>query len=68
MKLLTLSRILGRQGLIRNYNLSKIKNNLRDDDEFTGGSVCTNMERYYNIDERDKNVVYNKKRYRALKL
>jgi hypothetical protein len=68
VKLLTLSRILGRQGLIRNYNLSKIKNNLRDDDEFTGGSVCTNMERYYNIDERDKNVVYNKKRYRALKL
>jgi hypothetical protein len=68
VKLLTLSRILGRQGLIRNYNLSKIKNNLRNDDEFTGGSVCTNMERYYNIDERDKNVVYNKKRYRALKL
>ena len=68
MKLLTLSRILGRQGLIKNYNLSKIKNNLRDDDEFTGGSVCTNMERYYNIDERDKNLIYNKKRYRYLKV
>ena len=68
MKLLTLSRILGRQGLIKNYNLSKIKNNLRDDDEFTGGSVCTNMERYYNIDERDKNKIIDKKRYRYLKV
>jgi hypothetical protein len=68
VKLLTLSRILGRQGLIKNYNLSKIKNNLRDDDEFTGGSVCTNMERYYNIDERDKNKIIDKKRYRYLKV
>jgi hypothetical protein len=68
VKLLTLSRILGRQGLIRNYNLSKIKNNLREDDEFTGNCICTNMERYYNIDERPSHQIYNKKRYRALKL
>ena len=68
MKLLTLSRILGRQGLIRNYNLSRIKNNLREDDDMTGNCICTNMERYYNIDERAAQVIYNKKRYRALKL
>jgi hypothetical protein len=68
MRTITLSRILGRQGLIINFNLSRIKNNMREDDEFTGGSVCTNMERYYNIDERAAQVIYNKKRYRALKL
>jgi hypothetical protein len=67
VKLLTLSRILGRQGLIRNYNLSRIKNNLREDDEFTGGCICTNIERYYNIDDRG-NELYNKRRYRALKV
>ena len=66
MKLLTLSRILGRQGIIRNYNLSRIKNNLREDDELTGGCICTNIERYYNIDDRG-NELYNKIRYRALK-
>ena len=68
MRLITISRILGRQGLIRNFDLSRIKNNLRDDDEFTGGSVCTNMERYYYLDERDKNLIYNKKRYKAVKV
>ena len=40
---------------------------MRDDDEFTGGSVCTNMDRYYYMDERDKNVIFSKKRYRAIK-
>jgi hypothetical protein len=67
MKLVTISRILGRQGLIRNYNLSRTKNNVRNEDEFTGNCVCTNYERYYNIDERENNKIYNKKRYRALK-
>ena len=41
---------------------------MREDDGFTGNCVCTNMERYYNIDERAAQVIYNKKRYRALKL
>ena len=67
MKSISLSRILGRQGLIRNYDLSKTKNHTREDDDFTGNCVCTNMERYYEMDERDKNLVYNKKRYRAIK-
>ena len=68
MRTITLSRILGRQGLIRNYNLSKIKNYLREDDEFTGGCVCTNMDRYYYMDERDKTIIFNRKRYRELKV
>jgi hypothetical protein len=68
VKLITISRILGRQGLIRNFNLSKIKNDLREDDEVTGGCICTNIERYYNIDERASHIIYNKKRYRALKV
>jgi hypothetical protein len=67
VKSISLSRILGRQGLIRNYDLSRIKNDMRDDDEMTGNCVCTNMERYYEMDERDKNLIYNKKRYRAIK-
>lgn len=67
MRLITISRILGRQGLIRNFNLSRIKNNLREDDEFTGNPMCTNMERYYNIDERETKVTQNKRRYRYLK-
>lgn len=41
---------------------------MREDDEMTGNCVCTNMERYYEIDERDKNFIYNKKRYRAIKV
>ena len=40
---------------------------MREDDDFTGNCVCTNMERYYEMDERDKNLIYNKKRYRAIK-
>ena len=68
MRAISLSRILGRQGLIKNFNLSRIKNKLRDDDEFTGGSVCTNMERYYNIDERDQYKIIDRKRYRYLKV
>ena len=67
MRTISLSRILGRQGLIRNYNLSKIKNELREDDEFTGGCICTNIERFYYMDERDSKIIYNIKRYRAIK-
>jgi hypothetical protein len=68
VKSISLSRILGRQGLIRNYDLSRIKNDMREDDEMTGSCVCTNIERYYEMDERDKNLIYNKKRYRAIKV
>ena len=67
MKLLTLSRILGRQGLIKNYNLSKIKNNLREEDEFTGSCVITNEDRYYGLDERSNLILSNRKRYREIK-
>jgi hypothetical protein len=67
VKSISLSRILGRQGLIRNYDLSKTKNYMREDDEITGSCACTNMERYYEMDERDKNIIFNRKRYRAIK-
>ena len=40
---------------------------MREDDEMTRGCASTNMERYYFIDERDKNFIYNRKRYRAVK-
>ena len=68
MKLISISRILGRQGLIKNFDLSKTKNNVRDDDDFTGNCVCTNMERYYNIHERESNKIIDKRRYRYLKV
>lgn len=68
MKLISLSRLLGRQGLIKNYLLSKTKNYLREDDEFTGSCVTTNDERYYNIDERSNSVLTNRKRYTVLKV
>ena len=68
MKLITISRILGRQGLIRNYNLSRIKNNLREEDDYTGSCVTTNGERYYELDERTVSRIYNKRRYRAVKI
>lgn len=68
MRFISISRILGRQGMIKNFLTSRTKNNMRDDDEFTGGCVCSNMDRYYNMDERDKNICYNKKRYRAIKV
>ncbi len=40
---------------------------MREDDEITGSCACTNMERYYEMDERDKNIIFNRKRYRAIK-
>jgi hypothetical protein len=66
MRSISLSKLLGRQGLIRNYDLSKTKNYLRDDDEFTGVPVCTNQERVFYLAEKDR--TYNYKRYRALKV
>lgn len=68
MRTISLSKLLGRQGMIKNTFLLRTKNYLRDDDEFTGGCICTNYERYYNMDERDKTLIFNKKRYRALKV
>jgi hypothetical protein len=41
---------------------------MRDNDEFTGGSICTNFDRYYEMDERDNKIIYNIKRYRAIKV
>jgi hypothetical protein len=68
MRTISLSRILGRQGLIKNFNLSKVKNNMRDDDDLTGGCVCSNIERFYYMDERDSKIIYNVRRYRAIKV
>jgi len=67
MRTISLSRILGRQGLIKNFNLSRVKNNMRDD-ELTGGCVCSNIERFYYMDERDSKIIYNVRRYRAIKV
>ena len=64
----TLSRILGRKGMIQNFLLLGSKNDMREDDEMTRGCASTNMERYFFIDERDKNVIYNRKRLRSLKV
>ena len=68
LKIISLSRILGRQGIIKNYLLSKIKNNLREEDDYTGSCVTTNGERYYELDERTVSRIYNKRRYRELKI
>ena len=68
MRTISLSRLLGRQGLIKNTFLSRIKNYMREDDEFTGGCVCTNMERYYNMDERQSKILINRIRYREIKV
>ncbi len=68
MRLITISRILGRQGIIKNNLRSKIKNYLREDDEFTGSCVTTNDDRYYNIDERTKSVLTFRRRYSISKI
>lgn len=65
--LLTISKILGRQGLIKSYLKLKTKNIMREDDDYTGGCITINTERYYYIDERTASVIYNKRRYRELK-
>jgi len=41
---------------------------MREDDEMTGNCVCTNMERYYELDDRSYAILYNRKRYRELKV
>lgn len=68
MRLISLSKILGRQGMIKNYHSLKIKNYLREDDKFTGSCVTTNDDRYYNLDERLTSVLIYKKRYTFLKV
>ena len=68
MRTISLSRLLGRQGFIKNNLLSKTKNYMREDDEMTGNCICTNMERYYELDDRPYTIVYNRKRYRELKV
>ena len=68
MRTISLSKLLGRQGMIKNTFLLRTKNYLRDDDEFTGGCVCTDMERYYNMDDRDNKILINRTRYREIKV
>ena len=67
VKMISLSRILGRQGMIKNHLISRAKNYMREDDEFTGSCVTTNGDRYYELDERTASVIYNRKRYRELR-
>ncbi len=67
MKFISLSRLLGRQGMIKNYLISKTKNKMREDDEFSNSCVTTNDDRYYNLDERSILVLSNKRRYRGIK-
>jgi hypothetical protein len=68
VKTISLSRLLGRQGFIKNNLLSKTKNYMREDDEMTGSCVCTNMERYYELDERSYTILYNRRKFRELKV
>ena len=68
MKTISLSRMLGRKGMIKNNFLSRTKNYMRDDDEMTGSCVCTNMERYYELDERQYTILSNRRRLRELKV
>lgn len=68
MKLLTLSRILGRQGITKNNLRPKSKNYLREDDDFTGSCVTTNDDRYYYLDERTNSVLIYRKRYSISKI
>jgi hypothetical protein len=68
MRALSLSKLLGRKGMIKNNFLSRTKNYMREDDDMTGSCVCTNMERYYELDERGYEKIYNRKRYTKLKV
>lgn len=67
MKVFSLSRLLGRQGMIKNYLISKTKNSLREEDEFSNSCVTTNDDRYYGLDERSTLVLSNRKRYREIR-
>lgn len=67
MKLLSLARILGRQGLVRNFNFNRTKNHLREEDDYgQGGAVTSNNERYYYLEDFGK-TAYNVLRYRKVK-
>jgi hypothetical protein len=67
MKVVSLSRLLGRQGMLKNNLLSKTKNLTREDDDYTGSCVTTNMERYYELDDRPYTIVYNRRRFREMR-
>jgi hypothetical protein len=68
MKTISIFKLLGRQGFIKNNLISKTKNHMRDNDEVTGGCVCSNTERYYSLDERSYAILYNRRRFRELKV
>ena len=68
MKTISIFKLLGRQGFIKNNLISRTKNYLREDDDFTGGCVCSNAERYYSLDERSYTILYNRRRFRELKV
>lgn len=53
--------------MIKNYLISKTKNKMREDDEFSNSCVTTNDDRYYGLDERSILNISNKKRYRGIK-
>jgi len=67
VKFISLSRILGRQGMIKNNLISKAKNKMREDDDFSSSCVTTNDDRYYGLDERSILAISNKRRYRGIK-
>lgn len=67
LKIFSLSRILGRQGMIKNNLISRTKNRMREDDEFTNSCVTTNDDRYYNLDDRSSHTLIYRKRYREIK-
>ena len=67
MKIFSLSRLLGRQGMIKNYLISITKNKMREDDEFSSSCVTTNDDRYNGLDERSNLVLSNRKRYREIR-
>jgi hypothetical protein len=70
MKRYLLTRILGRKIYIKNSFFRERKNNMRNDDNYLGlGScVCTNMERYYSLDERPHEIINNRRRQEKLKV
>ena len=68
MKSISIYKILGRKGIIKNNLISKTKNYMREDDDMTGSCVCTNMERYYELDERTYTIFQNRRRLRELKV
>ncbi len=67
VKIFSLSRLLGRQGMIKNNLISKAKNYMREDDDFTNSCVTTNDDRYFNLDDRSSSILIYRKRYREIK-